>query len=82
MRPSPKMDAEEERDCEVFLCLGESDPEQVCGTDGVTYENKCSLQKTKCEGTNVAIFSHSHCSADPCLNNCSSASLPVCKHNY
>ena len=46
-------------DCPIDICSLEK--EEVCGTDGVTYNNLCELNKAKCKDSSVGLAYEGEC---------------------
>ena len=48
----------------TFKCTNEDPVKPVCGSDGITYPNRCELQKVaKCLGKNVIFQQDGECSS-------------------
>ena len=46
-------------ECPIDICPLEK--EEVCGTDGTTYNNLCELNKAKCKDSSVAVAYEGEC---------------------
>ncbi|KAK3864269.1 hypothetical protein Pcinc_030035 [Petrolisthes cinctipes] len=65
-------------DCD-FGCSGVWDP--VCGTDGITYSNLCSLQLADCKSDDEILLAHFGPCEEGCDLDCPIGWLPVCGSN-
>ncbi|ETV75918.1 hypothetical protein H257_09879 [Aphanomyces astaci] len=66
-------------DCDNTPCTRELDPQ--CGSDGITYGNKCLLGVATCKNATIKLVSAGECKASTCVKACLEILKEVCGSN-